>query len=105
MRRRALMAASQPSGGGKPVNTLTLRPYSEWGELCVIFSFTFPPSSDLFVEVQTAGLLGIHTIYFLKGKQDGVKISVDIAESPQMQLLSFTPTEDDDYIYEIVIEY
>lgn len=96
------MTASQ-TGGGKSTNVLRLKPVSGEREMDVEFNFDFPPTSHLEVILLTDGLEGMVKVPFPAYIQSGVKYSVDIAAS-KIQILSYTPTEDDTYIYEIIVE-
>lgn len=102
MRRRALLAASQ-TGGGKPTNVLRLKVVSEGIDIGIEFNFDFPPTSQLEVSLLTDGYLGWANIPFPAYIQSGVKHSVDVQAS-KIQILSYTPTEDDTYIYEVIVE-
>jgi hypothetical protein len=92
--------------GGKPTNCLTLKPSLNKGDINVDFSFDFPPTSDLTVNLSIPNGLGKTTaqINFWKDVQSGLKNSIGMGTSTEIQILSYEPAEDDTYIYEIIIE-
>jgi hypothetical protein len=92
--------------GGKPTNCLTLKPSLNKGDINVDFSFDFPPTSDLTVNLSISNSLGNTTaqINFWKDVQSGLKNSIGMGTSTEIQILSYEPAEDDTYIYEIIIE-
>jgi hypothetical protein len=92
--------------GGKPTNCLTLKPSLNKGDINVDFSFDFPPTSDLTVNLSISNGLGKPTaqINFWKDVQSGLKNSIGMGTSTEIQILSYEPAEDDTYIYEIIIE-
>jgi hypothetical protein len=92
--------------GGKPTNCLTLKPSLNKGDINVDFSFDFPPTSDLTVNLSIPNGLGKTTaqINFWKDVQSGSKNSIGMGTSTEIQILSYEPAEDDTYIYEIIIE-
>jgi hypothetical protein len=92
--------------GGKPTNCLTLKPSLNKGDINVDFSFDFPPTSDLTVNLSISNGPGNTTaqINFWKDVQSGSKNSIGMGTSTEIQILSYEPAEDDTYIYEIIIE-
>ena len=106
MRRRALLAASQ-TGGGKTVNRIVLHPIvGEKGSLTVNYNAAFPVASVISIRISTTGVEGVGQINIPKNGQSGRKTTLDVmVNSPEIQVLTFVPREDDTYRYEVVIEY
>ena len=99
----------EEEGGGKEVNVLTLRPYVEGSKitwLSVDYSCSYLPTSTIEVSIKTTGLDGECKIYITEGTLTGSRTDVDLSpSSAEIEIISFEPMEDDNYIYEIVVEY
>ena len=107
MRRRALLAASSMMGGGKQVNTITLKPYVKSRMLWADYYAQYPVKSNITIQVATNGITGKGDIPIYENIQEGTtNTEIDIMpESNEITVTSINPQEDDTYIYEVVVEY
>lgn len=95
-RRRALLAASQ-TGGGKIVNhgVLTIEQGNKSFVATIVFDFP------------CASTISIHIISSIRAINEGISegnISRSFMGLGKFQSFTYSPTEDDTYIYEITIE-
>lgn len=106
-RRYSLLASlSNDSGGGKLVNIITLKPYIYRGSLNIDHNSLFPVTSDIRIDISTNGFEGQCSIPIEEGTSGRLHNDVDLGPStPEITVNSITPNEDDNYIYEVVIEY
>lgn len=98
MRRRALLAASQTGGGGgKIVNTITIKvtwdDILEMGNLYITASY--PVASDILISD------GFNYNYLLVGETSR---NSSLIYPPNNNQWSISPSNDDTYIYQIIIE-
>lgn len=96
MRRRALLAASQTGGGSKTINYIRMT-YYEVGsdEYTVILRADFRPASTIRFEMdgrisEMVGITYPTTINMVAGV-------------PTLERLTYSPKEDDTYIYEVIM--
>ena len=70
------------------------------------YNTLFPVTSVIKINVSTNGIQGQEYIRIFEGESWGIRTEVDMGPStPEITVNSITPSEDDNYIYEIVIEY
>lgn len=107
-RRYSLLGSLSPSSGGvKPVNTITVKPYKSIGMLLADYYAQYPVQSLLEINVSTNGSMGQGVIMIRENTQEGTtNTEIDIMpQSNEITVISVNPQEDDNYIYEVVIEY
>lgn len=94
-------------GGGKQVNTITLKPYVKSMMLLGDYYAQYPVKSNITIEVATNGAIGKGDILIYENIQEGTtNTEIDIMpESNEITVTSINPQEDDTYIYEVVVEY
>lgn len=106
MSRGNLLLALTLSSGGKLVNIITLKPYIERASLQIEYNTLFPVTSGIKIAISTNGIDGLPHLRLYEGASGGVWNDVDLGPStPEITVRSITPSEDDNYIYEVVIEY
>lgn len=107
LRRSLLASLSNDSGSGnKLLNIITLKPYIAYACLQIEYNTLFPVTSDIWIDISTNGIVGQNTMAIFEGNSGGLFFDVDLGPStPEITVNSITPSEDDNYIYEVVIEY
>ena len=102
--RRALCAANAAIGG-KPINIISLYPeIDEMNTLNITFDFSYIPTSDIYITLETTGLLSSMSIYLSSEIKNGIKTDVDIGCSTNyIKVIEYTPMEDDNFVYQIKI--
>ena len=106
-RRNSLLGSLSPSsGGGKLVNTITVKPYIEKFTLRANYYAQYPVKSRVLIDVATNGAMGQGTVCIYENTQEGTtQTEIDIMpESNEITVISVDPQEDENYIYEVVIE-
>ena len=106
---KAVVLSELPNG--KYVNLITLRAYSGGIDLNIDYSCTYELPCDIYINVNTDGILGNNTFPIWEGSQNGTRTSVDIGGSTiEIKGIGFTmedaesgqqECEDDTYIYRI----
>lgn len=88
------------------MNIITLKPYIDSYGLQIEYNTLFPVTSDIRIYISTNGLIGEGMVAVFEGNSSGLSHDVDVGPStPEITVSSITPSEDDNYIYEVVIEY
>lgn len=87
-----------------------MRPYingsGAFSELVIISNSLFPVSSDIMISMVTNGMEGSALLMLRNGTQSKNHYSVDLGtSSSEITVTSIEPQEDDNYIYEVVVEY
>lgn len=104
MRRRALLAASTASEE-KPINILYLYPEIDIrNNLQMTFDFSYIPTSDIYITLETTGFEGTVTPPFFSGIKNGEKVDVDMGcDTSYIKVIDYSPMEDDNFVYQIEI--
>lgn len=84
-----------------------MKPYVEKFFLLADYYAQYPVKSLVVINVATNGALGQGAFSISENTQEGTtNTEIDIMpESNEITVISIDPQEDDNYIYEVVIEY
>ena len=76
------------------------------GSLHIEYNTLFPVTSEIEINISTNGLVGQAYVMLFEGDSEGISNDADLAPSTtEITVNSITPSEDDNYIYEVIIEY